>query len=63
MVVSVRLQASDRVLFLKLEVVDESLKQIAGVRHLLQAREEARLTRLRIRVFLGCSHVRMVSNL
>lgn len=35
MVVSIRLEASDRVFFLKLEVVDESLKQIASVGHLL----------------------------
>jgi hypothetical protein len=35
MVVSIGLEASDRVLLLKLEVVDESRQQIASVGHLL----------------------------
>ena len=34
-VVSVRFEAPDRVLFFKLEVVDEPLQKIARVRHLL----------------------------
>ena len=63
MVVTVSLEASNRVLLLKLEVIDESLKQFACVGHLLEAREKARLASLGQGVFLGSSHVRMVPDL
>ena len=62
-VVTVSLEASNRVLLLKLEVIDESLEQFACVGHLLEAREKARLTSLGQGVLLGSSHVRMVPNL
>ena len=62
-IVTVSLEASNRVLLLKLEVIDESLKQFACVGHLLEAREKARLASLGQGVFLGSSHVRMVPDL
>lgn len=59
-VVPIGFEASDRVLFFKLEVVDQTLQQILCVGHLLQSREEARLTDLGECVLLGTSHVGMI---
>lgn len=63
MVVTVSFEASNRVLLLKLEVIDESLQQFACVGHLLEAWEKPRLASLGQGVLLGSSHVRMVPNL
>ena len=62
-IVTVSLEASNRVLLLKLEVVDESLQQFACVWHLLEAGEQARLASLGQSIFLSTSHVGMVPNL
>ena len=59
-VVTVSLEASDRVFLLELEVIDEPLKQLTRVGHLLEAWEQAWLSSLGQGVFLGTSHVRMV---
>ena len=61
-VMPIRFQASDRVLFLELEVVYEPLKQIPCPWHFLETWEEARLSLFREGVFLGTPHVGMVSN-
>ena len=61
-VVSIRLQAPDRVLLLKLEVIDEALQKLPLEGHLLKAREEAGLALLRQCFFVSCSHVWVVSN-
>ena len=45
-IVTIGLQAANRVFFLKLEVVYEPHKQLSRVGHLLKAGEEARLARL-----------------
>jgi len=62
-VVSVGLQAPDRVFFFELEIIDESLQELLGVGHLLETREKTGLTRLRGCFFDGISHVNMVSDL
>jgi hypothetical protein len=46
MVVAIGFEASDRVLFLELEVVDQTLEELPSIRHLLKSWEKARLTLL-----------------
>ena len=62
-IVSVSFKASDRILLFKLKVTDEAVKQLFCVRHLLQSREKAWLTRFRKNFFLCGSHEWVVSNL
>ena len=62
MVVSIRLQAPDRVFLLELEIIDEALQKLSLERHLLKSREKARLALLRQRFLVSCSHVRVVSD-
>ena len=50
MVVAIGFEASDRVLFLELEVVDQTLEELPSIRHLLKTWEKAGLTLLRKRV-------------
>lgn len=63
MVVAIGFETSDRVVFFKLEIVDQTLKQFALVRHLLETRVEALLFGLLKSLFLCASHVRMTTNL
>ena len=63
MIVAIGLEASDRVLLFELEIVDQSLEQVASVRHLLEAGEQAWLTSLSECFLLSSSHVRMVPDL
>ena len=59
-VVPVGLQAADRVLLFKLEVIYQSLQQVTRPWHLLEAWEETWLPGLGEGFLLGTSHVRVV---
>ena len=62
-VVSIRLQTSNRIVFVKLEVVYQSLKDLFLEGHLLKSGEEARLTMFGHGIFLRTVHVRVISDL
>ena len=62
-IVSVSFEASDGILLFELKVANKATQEILCVRHLLESREKAWLTRFRCEVFLRLPHVDVVSDL
>ena len=62
-VMTIGFEASYRVVLFKLEIVDQSLKKIPRVRHLLESREHARFLRLGGCLFLSLMHVRVATDI
>jgi len=62
-VMTISFEASDRVIPVEAEVVDQSLQKFLLIRHGLQAWEKARFSRLRCLLFVSLTHVGMVSDL
>ena len=62
MVVAISFEASDRVLLLELEVIDQALEELPSIGHFLKSWEKARLALLRKSVLLGCAHVGVSSD-
>jgi hypothetical protein len=62
-VMTISFEASDRIIPVEAEVVDQSLQQFLLVRHGLQAWEKTRFPRLGSLLFVSLTHVCMISDL
>ena len=63
MVVTISLKASNAVLFLKLEIIDEPLKELSLERHLLKSWEKTRLSWFRHSFLVSSTHVGVVPDI